>query len=201
MLKRSELYHPRVFDDPEWAESYFRRNRKNIHRTGRRLAQLMHDGGFRAGRILDAGCGFGAVALELANRFPEAQIVGIDLSKSLLEISRREASKAGLAGRLDFRTGDVHDTGFEDDGFDFAVSSYMLHIVEHPVRMLNELERVVSKGGGIIMTDLRRMWLGWFVKEIRKTLTLEEAVEIIQSSGIRKGDARKGPFWWDYIAL
>jgi hypothetical protein len=56
-MKQIGLFHPRVFDDQEWAEGYYKRNRKNIERVGKRLAGLLKTIGFTGGTILDVGCG------------------------------------------------------------------------------------------------------------------------------------------------
>jgi len=61
-------------------------------------------------------------------------------------------------------------------------------------------ERVTSDSGCIVITDLRRTWLGLFVKELRKSMTLEEALSVIHSSRLRPGISKKGSFWWDYLA-
>ena len=68
-MKRADLFHPRVFSDEEWAEGYYQRNAKNIQQVGKRFVQLLEKSGFKGGRILDSGCGFGAVAIELAKGF------------------------------------------------------------------------------------------------------------------------------------
>ncbi|MBN3035386.1 MAG: methyltransferase domain-containing protein [Bacteroidales bacterium] len=200
MNPKIELYHPRVFSDEKWAEGYYRRNAKNIIRTGRRLSGILARRGFRGCRILDAGCGFAAVAIELARAFPQAEIVGVDLAEPLLDTGRSLISKAGMTERIHIGQGDVHHLDFPDHDFDLTVSSYMLHIVEDPVQMLNELERVTKSDGIIMITDLRRIWLAFLAGKLRTVFTAEEALQVIESSSIRKGNMSRGPFWWDYIA-
>ena len=60
-------------------------------------------------RILDAGCGTGALALEAARR--GAQVVAIDLSPALVDVARRRMAELGdpAAGRIDWRSGDMLD--------------------------------------------------------------------------------------------
>ena len=59
-------------------------------------------------RVLDAGCGTGALAVELARR--GAEVVAVDISPALVAIAR-ERCPAGLAPRIDFRAGDMLDPG------------------------------------------------------------------------------------------
>jgi ubiquinone/menaquinone biosynthesis C-methylase UbiE len=198
-MKRTELSHPRVFNDEEWAKGYYQRNSKNIERVGKRFVQLLERSGFEEGRILDTGCGFGTVPIEIAKRFNKAMIVGIDLGRPLLELGQNLAGEAGVADRIVFSEGDVHKLDFEDGSFDLVINTFMMHIVEDPVAMLNEIERIATPQARIMITDLRRIWIGLFLKKIRTAFTLEEGMEYIRKSRLRSGTSSKGPFWWDYM--
>ena len=68
-------------------------------------------------RVLDAGCGTGAMAVELARR--GAAVVAVDISPALVGIAR-ERCPAGLSRRIDFRAGDMLDAGL--GSFDHAVA-------------------------------------------------------------------------------
>ena len=198
-MKRAELFHPQIFSDQEWAEGYYKRNAKNIERVGKRFVRLLKSSGFEKGKILDTGCGFGAVAIEIAQSFKDVEIVGIDLGKPLLEMGQSLAEKSGVADRIHFSEGDVQKLDFEIDSFDVVINTFMLHIVDDPVVMLNEIERVTKKQGIIMITDLRRIWLSLVVKKLKTAFILEEAKEIINKSNMRLGRYSKGPFWWDYM--
>lgn len=199
-MKRKALFHPRVFSDPAWAASYHRRNVDFIQKTAKRLANLLERSGFNEGDVLDAGCGFGAVSLELARRFPRARVHGVDLAEPLLDMARVEARRESLASRVVLSPGDVEDLDFPDDSFDLSISSFMLHIVERPTRMLDELERVTRTGGIILVTDLRRGLSGLFNRKIRTALTAREAVELIDRSTLRPGKLTRGWRVFDYLA-
>lgn len=198
-MKRAQLFHPRVFNDREWAEGYYKRNAKNIERVGTRFARVLKESGFKSGRVLDTGCGFAAVPIQLAKRFPNAEIIGIDLGEPLLEMGRSLAQQAEVADRITLLKGDVEKLEFPTGEFDVVVNTFMMHIVDDPVAMLNEMERVAKPGGKILITDLRRIWLGCIVKKLRTAFTLEEAVTFIKKSDLRPGRGLKGPFWWDYF--
>jgi ubiquinone/menaquinone biosynthesis C-methylase UbiE len=198
-MKRIELFHPRVFADQEWAEGYYKRNRTNITRVAFRLADILRKSGFKGGKILDAGCGFGVIPVELAKRFPDSEITAIDLGEPLLEIAGSLAKESGVENRIIFKTGDVQNLEFKDRSFDLVINTFMLHIVEDPVAMLNEIERVTKDDGIILISDLRRIWMGIIMKKLKTSFTLNEAKEIINSSNLRQGNAANGPFWWDYF--
>lgn len=198
-MKRLELFHPRVFNDQEWAEGYYKRNALNIKRVGKRFAELLKKSGFTDGKILDVGCGFASIPIEVAKAVPGTEITGIDLGEPLLDIGRSLIEKAGFKERINLLNGDAENLQFEKDSFDVVINSFMLHIVEKPVVMLNEIERVAKPDAKIMITDLRRGLLAYFIKKFKTSFTSEEAMNIIGKSEIRKGKLSNGPFWWDYM--
>ncbi len=108
------------------------------------------------GEAADLGCGAGYLVVELARRAPGLRVTGIDLSEPLLAAGRQAAENAGLAGRVDFRLGNVEDLPFPDRSLDLAVSTFSLHHWADPVRVLNEVARVLKPGGACLIFDLRR---------------------------------------------
>lgn len=79
-------------------------------------------------RVLDAGCGTGAAAVELARR--GASVVAIDLSATLVQVARQRAAHSTLRGSIDFRSGDMLDPTL--GAFDFAVAMDSLIHYEVP---------------------------------------------------------------------
>ena len=61
-------------------------------------------------RVLDAGCGTGAAAIELARR--GAEVVAVDLSPTLVQVAKQRAAESSIRGRIDFRSGDMLDPAF-----------------------------------------------------------------------------------------
>jgi SAM-dependent methyltransferase len=90
-------------------------------------------------RILDVGTGTGAGALTLARHFPNAQIVGVDLSERMLEQARRN-TPAELESRVTFERGDASSLPFADNSFDLAAHANM-------IPFFDEVARVVAPGG------------------------------------------------------
>ena len=95
-------------------------------------------------RVLDLGTGTGVVALALADRYPEAEILGIDLSPGMIgEAGRKLPSE--LAGRVGFEVGDASALGSPDAEFDLVVLSNM-------IPFFDELARVVAPGGTLVLS-------------------------------------------------
>jgi ubiquinone/menaquinone biosynthesis C-methylase UbiE len=98
-------------------------------------------------RVLDLGTGTGFVALALAERYPEAEVVGIDLSPAMIEEARRKAPPE-LAGRVRFEVGDASALDCPDGGFELVVLSNMIPFYD-------ELARVVAAGGTLVLSFSR----------------------------------------------
>jgi ubiquinone/menaquinone biosynthesis C-methylase UbiE len=198
-IKQNDLFHPCIFDDQEWAEGYYKRNKGSIEKVGKCFAKLLKTIGFTHGTILDVGCGFASVPIEIAKIFPGAKITGIDLGEPLLDIGRTLISNEGLEKQIILLKGDAQNLQFDNDTFDVVINTFLLHIVENPISMLDEIDRVAKPEAKILITDLRRGVLAYFIKKFRTAYTLKEATDIIKNSKIRKARLLSGLFWWDYI--
>ncbi len=99
-------------------------------------------------RVLDVGCGTGALLHQLSVIHPQAQLFGIDPVPEMLAIARGKlpASIAlydGWAERLPFR----------DEPFDIVVCCNVFHYIRQPVAALREMTRVLRRGGQLVITD------------------------------------------------
>ncbi len=99
------------------------------------------------GRALDLGTGTGVVALALAERYPEAEVVGIDLSPGMIEEARAKLSPE-LAGRVRFDVGDASALTCPDGDFELVVLSNMIPFPD-------ELARVTAPGGTLVLSFSR----------------------------------------------
>ena len=89
---------------------------------------------------------------------------------------------------------------YDDDSFDALINLQMLHIVENPVAMLDEMERVLAPDGVLFMADIRRSWVGLFDKVFKSALTVEEASALVRRSNLREGAFSSDLLWWRYEA-
>ncbi len=115
-------------------------------------------------RILDMGCGRGAVLLMAAQRLTTGIATGVDLWRSVdqsgnsLEATRRNAIAEGVADRVELRTGDMTALPLEDDSFDVVVSSLAIHNISDSTgreKAITEAVRVLRPGGRLMIADIR----------------------------------------------
>jgi ubiquinone/menaquinone biosynthesis C-methylase UbiE len=103
-------------------------------------------------RLLDIGCGRGAVLLMAAQRLPRGRAVGVDVwsatdqSGNAEEVTRRNAALEGVAERIELHTADMRQLPFDDGSFDVVVSSLAIHNVPgagQRAKALREAARVL----------------------------------------------------------
>lgn len=93
-------------------------------------------------RVLDLGTGTGSGARVLARRFPEAEVMGVDLAPAMIEEARRRVPDE-LVGRLVFETADAAALPFADGAFDLVVLLNMIPFAD-------ELARVTAEDGVLV---------------------------------------------------
>jgi ubiquinone/menaquinone biosynthesis C-methylase UbiE len=102
-----------------------------------------------ANRILDIGCGTGALAAAAVRRWPQVRLTGIDASAGMLDVARR--ALAGLPpdqrARVDLVHAPADALPFPDGTFDLAVTTFVLQLVPSAYRALREARRVLRPGG------------------------------------------------------
>ncbi|WP_414577219.1 methyltransferase domain-containing protein [Anabaena sp. CCY 9402-a] len=104
-------------------------------------------------RILDLGCGTGSTTLMLKQAFPEAEVIGLDLSPYMLVRAEDKAKDAGLD--MIWRHGNAEKTSFPDASFDLVTGTLLFH--ETPVvvsqTILQECFRLLVAGGQVLILD------------------------------------------------
>src|SRR5262249_10254237 len=114
-------------------------------------------------RILDLGCGRGAVLLLAAQRLTTGRAFGVDLwrrgdqSGNAAEATRRNAAAEGVADRVELCTADMTAMPFEDESFDLVVSNLAIHNLKGRAdreKAIEEAVRVLRPGGQLMIADI-----------------------------------------------
>ncbi len=105
-------------------------------------------------RVLDMACGFGKSTLPFADRFRDAQVVGVDLAAPCLRVAAHNARAKGLTN-VRFKQASAAETGLESSSFDLVTSTMFLHEIPPKVldKVIEEAFRVLEPGGRMIHLD------------------------------------------------
>ncbi|MGA3189534.1 MAG: methyltransferase domain-containing protein [Bryobacteraceae bacterium] len=117
------------------------------------LARTTAEGLAPRSSVLEVAPGPGYFAIELA-KIGDYRITGLDISETFVEIARANAAEAHV--RVDFRKGNAAEMPFPDDTFDFLLCRAAFKNFSEPGRALNEMYRVLKRGGRALIIDLRR---------------------------------------------
>jgi ubiquinone/menaquinone biosynthesis C-methylase UbiE len=92
-------------------------------------------------RVLDVGCGPGALTKVLVERVGVENVAAVDPSEQFVAAARERNPGVGV------QYASAEDLPFEDDTFDAAVAQLVVHFMSDPVRGLEEMARVTRPGG------------------------------------------------------
>lgn len=134
-------------DYDSFASAYARANESNLLNAHyERPAMLDLAGDVQGQRILDVGCGAGPLSAGLLEK--GAIVTGLDSSPAMIELARQR-----LGSDADLRVADLGDPiPFEDNAFDGAVGSLVLHYLRDWAAPLAELRRVLRPGGRLTLS-------------------------------------------------
>src|SRR3954466_8530512 len=108
-------------------------------------AQLAELAGIEAGqRVIDVGCGPGALTAELVQRLGANTVAAVDPSEQFVEAARERYPG------VDMRLASAEDLPFADDEFDAALAQLVVHFMADPVAGLTEMARVTRAGGVVV---------------------------------------------------
>jgi ubiquinone/menaquinone biosynthesis C-methylase UbiE len=112
---------------------------------------------------LDVGCGNGAAALLVAERFG-VRVVGVDVDPQQIALAR---AAAGDRADVEFMTADATCLPFEDGRFDIVATNKTTHHVPKWSSALAEMRRVLKPHGYLVYADLKApFWLAWALKPL-----------------------------------
>jgi len=101
--------------------------------------------------VLDAGCSTGYCTRALKDRFPKAEVVGVDIAEEMI----RQAKKSQrLFKKNDYQVADIEKLPFKSNTFDLVLSNLTFPWVENPEIALKELNRVLKPKGLLIFSTM-----------------------------------------------
>lgn len=117
--------------------------------------------------ILDIGTGPGHLLLAMRKTLPDTELVGVDISPSMVAQAQRNIETYGRDPRIDVWVADANALPFADETFDRVVSTGSLHHWKDPIHALSEAHRVLKVDGYALLYDLVRDMPKAVCEEIR----------------------------------
>jgi SAM-dependent methyltransferase len=159
-----------------------------------------------AAHWVETACGPGLIARAIAPGV--GSVVGIDLTPAMVEKARADATAAGVEN-VTFEVGDATALPLEEDSLDGAITRFSLHHIPAPIRVLEEMRRVVKPGGYVVVadhvTDDDGAAAAWHeeIERLRDPshwacLTPSRIAELADRAGFEADEARVVPFSIDY---
>ena len=110
----------------------------------------------KPGRILDVATGTGDLAIAMARRIRDVQVLGVDLSEQMLAVARRKIEARGLDGRIVLDRGDAERLAVADASVDVATVAFGVRNFGDLGAGLRELARTITPGGKVVILEFSR---------------------------------------------
>lgn len=102
--------------------------------------------------VLEAGCGVGAQTKIIATKNPESHFISVDLSEDSIREAQKMIKSTGIKN-VELKQADIYNLPFKDETFDSVIICFVLEHLHNPGQALNELKRVLKKGGTMVAIE------------------------------------------------
>lgn len=143
-----------LFDRLAWLYVFFR---ERIFRddTERMIRTLWPTGDPPAQtNVLELGCGPGFYSCQLAERFPQIEVCGVDRSARQVQCAKQKAQMLALSN-CQFRADNVLALSHPDESFDALVAGRLFTVLPDPEQAISEMHRVLRPGGRCFIAEPR----------------------------------------------
>jgi ubiquinone/menaquinone biosynthesis C-methylase UbiE len=167
-----KLWSP-IYDRPIFQRTFYRK----VH--AKLLAQVIELGGTPR-RVVDLGCGTAQLTVDLKERWPDALVVGADLSDAMLGEARARLGAAAPP----LVQANVYALPFATDSLDLITSSISYHWYTEPRRALEQIHRVLRPGGHFALATISSVVATRRLPRMRLT-TLDQTRADFAAAGLR----------------
>jgi ubiquinone/menaquinone biosynthesis C-methylase UbiE len=171
----------------QWAPTYERGSRqvffKRLHGA---MLRWVAEGGRTPRKVLDVGCGTGALLRVAAERWPDARLSGADPAEEMIKVARSKLPGGSLISLVN---ASAEHLPFEDERFDLVVSSVSFHHWTDQAAGLSEIRRVLVPDGCICLADhfavgpLRPLFA--VLRKRDRTRSRTEVHDMLERAGLR----------------
>lgn len=104
--------------------------------------------------ILDLSCGTGNITIELAKKFPNANIYGVDISREMLNVAKEKTKKLNITN-IDYQLQDVENLEFENIKFDLVTCGYGLFFYPNMDKVYSDVCSILKSNGKFIFSTFQ----------------------------------------------
>jgi SAM-dependent methyltransferase len=149
------------------------------------LLRLVPFDSLKGHAVLEVGCGAGVDLVRFARG--GANVTGVDLSASAIQLAAANCAQQGLTAEL--RVADGEHLPFKDGAFDFVFAHGVVQYTADPQRLVDEVRRVLKPGGqAIFQVYNRHSWLNLLSKIMKVGLEHQDAPVLLKYT---EGELRK----------
>lgn len=196
----------------EWIVSEYDKMMKKDRDKGILYTNDIIKFGILNGSALEIGPGPGYLGLEWLLKTDKTILTGIDVSEQMIYIAGKNAKEYGFSDKkVKYVMGDAHELPFNDKSFDGVFSNATLHELADPVKVFNEIFRVLKSGGRYYISDLRRNMnpvvkylmkrstesgelISGLISSIKASYTKKESENLIMKSNLKEYKITTNPF-------
>jgi ubiquinone/menaquinone biosynthesis C-methylase UbiE len=173
-------------------------------------AQIIRSG-LDHGSVLEIGPGPGYLGLEWLKNTQDTLLIGAEISREMIILANQNAEEYGLTDRVSYVETDAQNLPFPDRTFDGVFTNGSLHEWSNPLKIFQEIHRVLKSGGQFYISDLRRD-ISWLIRQfmnamvkprglrpglntsLRAAYTVEEIREMLGNTPLIDARVHSSPF-------
>lgn len=151
-----------------------------------------------AGYVLDLGCGSGRILVPLAERLPDVNFLGLDISSSMLSAAKKYSEKRGLKN-IHFVKQDMNDDkwvrAFPEKSFNGIILFQSIHFTSNIYRLLDRISKLLKENGVIIIASTShkqffelpycKAFPGALELELNRTPDTQSLILLLRTKGFR----------------
>lgn len=151
-------------------------------------------------RVVDIGCGTGALIQQMFNLVPEAEFAGLDPSIEMLNIAKQKLPKS-----IELWIGSADNLPFPSESFDVVISTNAFHYFRNPAQAIQEAKRILKPDGRLVITDwchdyltcrVCDFFLRLFNRAHFQTYTASECRDMLRFEGLQEVSIEKYKINW-----
>ena len=141
---------------PEMARYFSEMAKRYMKIPCRRVIYKVKAKGIKKGFALDIGTGPAVFPIAIIKEFPDIKFLAVDTSYAMLEVAKENACEAGITKKIYFHQATGYHLPLKNRSIDLVTCINTLHHLDDPLKLFNEIKRVLAPNGHLILVDFHR---------------------------------------------